>query len=70
MGSDYNSQWRLSLALGSVPMIFAFYFRWIMHETSWKDEVPMVGLKYILINDLLSYYKVEYIDDVYMKLYI
>jgi hypothetical protein len=47
MGSDYNSQWRLSLALGSVPMIFAFYFRWIMHETSWKDEVPMVGLKYI-----------------------
>lgn len=38
LGDDYNAQWRIALALGALPMVIAFYFRWKMHETSWKDE--------------------------------
>ena len=38
MGEDYDTQWRLALLIGAIPMAAAFYFRWKMHETSWKDE--------------------------------
>lgn len=35
--NDYDTQWRIALGMGSVPMIFAFYFRWKMHESSTWD---------------------------------
>jgi len=38
LGDDYDLQWRLALLIGAIPMATAFYFRWKMHETSWKDE--------------------------------
>ena len=38
MGTDYNSQWRIALGFGAVPMVCSFYFRWKMHETSWEQE--------------------------------
>jgi MFS transporter, PHS family, inorganic phosphate transporter len=38
MGENYNAQWRIAIALGALPMVCAFYFRWKMHETSWKEE--------------------------------
>jgi MFS family permease len=41
IGDDYNMQWRVALGLGALPMICAFYFRWKMHETSWKQEAQV-----------------------------
>jgi MFS transporter, PHS family, inorganic phosphate transporter len=38
LGDDFDTQWRLALALGALPMILAFYFRWTMHETSWAQS--------------------------------
>jgi PHS family inorganic phosphate transporter-like MFS transporter len=38
LGTDYNAQWRTALAFGALPMVFSFYFRWKMHETSWEKE--------------------------------
>jgi hypothetical protein len=42
MGTNYDAQWRIALGLGAVPMVIAFYFRWKMHETSWKNESSKV----------------------------
>eukprot|EP00597_Dinobryon_sp_UTEXLB2267_P003690 CAMPEP_0170058874 /NCGR_PEP_ID=MMETSP0019_2-20121128/1332_1 /TAXON_ID=98059 /ORGANISM="Dinobryon sp., Strain UTEXLB2267" /LENGTH=434 /DNA_ID=CAMNT_0010263921 /DNA_START=375 /DNA_END=1679 /DNA_ORIENTATION=- len=39
MGDNYDTQWRLALGLGAVPMACSFYFRWKMHETSWANEI-------------------------------
>jgi len=39
LGDDYDTQWRLALGLGAVPMACSFYFRWKMHETSWANEI-------------------------------
>lgn len=38
MGTNYDSQWRIALGFGGVPMAISFYFRWKMHETSWEKE--------------------------------
>eukprot|EP00981_Chlorochromonas_danica_P010945 scaffold3553_cov180-Ochromonas_danica.AAC.12 len=45
LGDDYNLQWRLALGIGAVPMIIAFYFRWKMHETSWKLQAEVIEQK-------------------------
>ena len=36
--TNYDAQWRIALAMGGFPMIVAWYFRYKMHETSWKEE--------------------------------
>ena len=41
LGDNYDAQWRIALGVGAVPMVCAFYFRWKMHETSWKNEVTL-----------------------------
>lgn len=33
-GTDRDTTWRLGLALGAVPGLVAFYFRWRSEETS------------------------------------
>ena len=38
MGTNYDSQWRIALGCGGIPMAISFYFRWKMHETSWAKE--------------------------------
>jgi PHS family inorganic phosphate transporter-like MFS transporter len=41
LGDNYNAMWRISLGIGGLPMVIAFYFRWNMHESkAWekKDE--------------------------------
>ncbi len=35
---SYDAQWRIALGLGGLPMALAFYFRWKMHETTWREE--------------------------------
>jgi len=43
LGDDFDSQWRIALGLGGLPMMVAFYFRWKMHETSWAHERPLIA---------------------------
>ena len=39
LGENYNLMWRLALAIGGLPMVIAFYFRWVMHESkSWEQQ--------------------------------
>lgn len=33
MGENYNAMWRVSLAMGGLPMLIAFYYRWKMSES-------------------------------------
>jgi hypothetical protein len=45
-GSNYNAQWRIALAMGAVPMVIAFYFRWKMQETTWAKEQVLVIMNF------------------------
>ena len=49
LGDNYDVMWRIAIGLGGLPMVLAFYFRWKMHETSWKEESDRVSYIIYLI---------------------
>lgn len=54
MGNEnYDAQWRIALAFGGLPMACAFYFRWKMHETSWKEEAAVRNFYFIKLPYLI-----------------
>ena len=49
LGDDYNAQWRISLGMGGLPMVIAFYFRWKMHETESWEKNKHVRITLVLV---------------------
>ena len=49
LGDDYNAQWRISLGMGGLPMVIAFYFRWKMHETDAWEKKKHVRVTMLLL---------------------
>ena len=48
---NYDTQWRMALAFGALPMTIAFYFRWSMQETTlWNKSHEVIIIMCIHLN--------------------